>query len=286
METISFNLLVSDGTYARELLSRQADTQGQFRGLPTHFRTLGLPVHRPIVTVPIRQPQVPPQVTTTQPSQAPQRREFEELVARELLDTLFGREVTDESGAFKLPSFVKHIPGFIEGLLGGGGSPPPPPAPAPTPTNDPTSQPQRRNVDELVARELISILAARDLGVDESGALNIGKLFSFGGKVAEALLGGGDSAPAPQQSQPPQRREFEDIVTRELLNAIVARDDVDESGAINFGKLFSFGSKVAHALLGGGDSAPASQPSQPPQRRELEEFVLRAITSQVGPALQ
>ncbi|KAK7692636.1 hypothetical protein QCA50_004269 [Cerrena zonata] len=338
---------LSDGTYARELLSRQVHNEARGELLstlaaPGFFGQSGGPYrgHGPVMVTPVAQrrefeesvarelldhlvardavdesgainwgkiihiipdvikgasdilgggsaPPPPPQ-----PSQPAQRREFDDLVAREVINTLLSRD-DDESGAFKIPTFVQHLPGIVEHLLplfGGGSAPPPPPPPPPAPapvTSDPTTQSQRREVEDLVARELFNVLAARDSDVDPSGAINFGKILSGIPKVVdgfEQIFGGGGSAPAPQPSQSaqPQRRELKEFVARELFDALVARDDTDQSGAINIGKIFGIIPKVVDGLgqiFGGGDNDNSQQ------RREFEELSMRAIMSQMQPII-
>ena len=243
------NLETRDGTYARELLSRSTRGRVGVRvrphgGIGGHVR----PPFEPLV-------------------QQIQQRELEDLVARAAFEDLLARD--DESGAinfFKLiPTVAKHLLPF----LGGNDSPPPPAPPAPV---------QRRELEDIVTREVVNTLLARG-DIDESGAINFGGIIRTIPKIIEHVLPlfGGNDTPPPPPAPTQQRREVE----------ILARD-IDESGAINLKPIFKGIPKVLGPLVPAllpsviqhflPDDPPAE--SQPAQRRDLEELVIRAITSQ------
>ena len=155
--------------------------------------------------------------------------------ARELVE-LIARQDVDASGALDLNSIIGKIKGLLGGLL--------------------------RRSDDPQARELGEILARQD--VDESGALKIPSLSSIAGVasigsalagIAGSLFGGNDN----------QRRE---------LLELLARQDVDESGALKIPSLSSIAgvasigsalAGIAGSLFGGNDN----------QRRELIELLSR-----------
>ncbi|CAL1707076.1 unnamed protein product [Somion occarium] len=213
-------------------------------------------------------------------------RDLNEVSAREFVDELVARQAQgdDESGA-GLFDFIPIFGPIIEKFLGGGA--------------------QRRDLNELSARDFVDALIARqEQGDEESGA----GLFSFIPLIVNTLFGRdlnevtarefvdtlvarGDQAVGDESGAlrlgdflpllgpivdtifggGNQRRDFSDLEAREFVEALLAREEqgVDASGALRLGDFIPLIGPLIDHILGGGNQA---------QRRDLHEFVAREET--------
>ncbi|KAI0093433.1 hypothetical protein BDY19DRAFT_903175 [Irpex rosettiformis] len=156
--------------------------------------------------------------------------------AQEEFLELLAREDLGESGALDLNSILSKISGIIGGIL--------------------------RRSDDPQARELVELIARQD--VDESGALKIPSLSSIAGvaSIGSALAGLAGSLFGGNNNQ---QREF-----MELL----ARQEVDESGALKFPSLSSIAgvASIGSALAGLAGSLFGGNSNQ---QREFMELLAR-----------
>lgn len=177
-----------------------------------------------------------------------QRREVEELVARELMAV---RDTTDQSGASFLSGIVKAIPTIVNGIssLFGGDN----------------NQQQKRDIEHLVMREML----VRAAEADESGA----SIWSGIIKAIPTVVNGISSLFGGDNNQN-QKREVEQLLMRELLARAA---EADESGA----SLWSGIIKAIPTVVNGISSLFDGNNNN---KREVENLLMREIVARAAEA--